>query len=186
MPLREKAVFLDRDGVINEDTGYVDSPDLVKLMPGAAGAVAALRRAGFLIVVITNQSGIGRGYYGEDEFAAVNGRIRQLLRDEGGDIDAVYHCPHRPDEGCSCRKPEPGMLLQAMDDLGIDPGRSFFVGDSLGDMAAGRVAGIGRCFLVSDHRHAGEVENGNFPGIVPDEVFEDLAGASAAILREAG
>src|SRR5512144_1430285 len=112
-----RAVFLDRDGTINEEMGYLSDPSKVALLPGAAGAIARLRDAGFLIVVLTNQSGIARGYYSEIELVAVNDALQRMLMELGAKIDYFYHCPHHPDFGdkvdCACRKPKPGMAQLA-------------------------------------------------------------------------
>lgn len=131
-----KAAFLDRDGTIIRDQDYPGDPDAVRLIDGAAAAIARLRASGLLVVVITNQSGIGRGLITEEEFRAVQQRMEDLLAAEGVVVDAVYHCPHAPDRvpPCDCRKPAPGMYEQAVRDLGIDPGQSVFVGDRMRDV----------------------------------------------------
>lgn len=130
------AVFLDRDGTIVEDPGYLGDPARVRLIPGAADAIARLNRAGRMVVLVTNQSGIGRGLYGEDDFLAVQRRIEELLALEGAKLDAVYHCPHSPDAApaCECRKPAPGLFLRAAEEHGIDIARSIFVGDRARDI----------------------------------------------------
>ena len=143
-----RAVFLDRDGTICADRNYLADPGGVVLLPGAAAALAALQARGFALVVATNQSAVARGLASLEDVRAVNGRLDELLRQEGVCIDAFYVCPHLP-EGpvaafavrCGCRKPEPGLLRQAAAELGIDLGRSFLVGDQGRDVEAGRRAG---------------------------------------------
>jgi D-glycero-D-manno-heptose 1,7-bisphosphate phosphatase len=135
------AVFLDRDGTLIEDAGYPRDPALVRLLPGAAKSLRALAASGLVLVVVSNQSGVGRGLVTSGEAAAVRERFEECLRAGGVRLHASYYCPHAPWEGCPCRKPSPGMLLRAAEDLGIDLGRSFLVGDKTSDVEAGRRAG---------------------------------------------
>lgn len=148
--MSQPALFLDRDGVINVDHGYVHKPEEVAFVDGIFELIAAAKRAGYLVVVVTNQAGIGRGYYGEDDFHALMDWIKARFAERGGQLDAVYFCPYHPEHGIGeyrresdCRKPAPGMLLQAARDLDIDLTGSIFVGDMPSDMAAGRAAGVG-------------------------------------------
>jgi D-glycero-D-manno-heptose 1,7-bisphosphate phosphatase len=130
-----------------EDPGYLGDPSGVALLPGAADGLAALRDRGFRLVVVSNQSGIGRGLITREQAAAVHDRfVAELLR-LGVRLDDVRYCPHAPDEGCRCRKPLPGLLLDAAGDLGIDLGRSFMIGDKAVDVAAGRAAGCATILL---------------------------------------
>ena len=165
-----RAVFLDRDGTLLEPVPYLHDPAQVRLVAGAAAALRAVRDAGFLLVVVTNQSGIGRGYFAEEDFVRV---MDALERTTGVLFDGVYHCPHTPDSKCSCRKPAPGMLLAAAREHTIDLARSFSVGDRDGDVLAGLAAG-GRAVLLG-------------PGPAPAGVLlaEDLVAAVEIILREA-
>jgi D-glycero-D-manno-heptose 1,7-bisphosphate phosphatase len=135
------AVFLDRDGTLIEDLEYPREPDLVRIVPGASEALERLAAAGFLLVVVSNQSGIGRGIVSPDEAARVHDRfVEEFARREIGFAGAFY-CPHAPDADCECRKPSPKMLLDAASALGIDLSRSFIVGDKPSDVEAGRRAG---------------------------------------------
>jgi len=136
-----RAVFLDRDGTLNVDPGYLSDPDQVVLLPGVGEALARLGNAGFLLVVVSNQSGIGRGIFPEAALGPIHQRMNDLLRPFGARIDAFRYCPHRPEDACSCRKPSPALLLDAARDLGIDLSRSFMVGDKAIDLEAGRAAG---------------------------------------------
>lgn len=141
------ALFLDRDGVINIDTGYVYRPEDVVLRPGIVDIIRGFRALGHWIIVVTNQSGIGRGYYTHEQYVACNRAILVKLAEHGAGVHKTYHCPHRPDEGCECRKPRPGMILQAAADFGIDLAASILIGDRETDIEAGRRAGVGHCIL---------------------------------------
>ena len=145
-----KAFFLDRDGVINVEMDYLCDPEKVILIPGTATAIRRLHEAGYLAVVVTNQSGVARGMYTRNEVDAVHRRIRELLALEGTTIDAFYCCVHHPEYTgiCDCRKPAPGMLLQAARELDIDCAGSAMVGDRMSDIAAGRAAGCAESYLV--------------------------------------
>jgi len=134
-----RAVFFDRDGTLMEDVHYCADPELVKVFPGVSEALDDLRAAGFAIVLVTNQSGIGRGLFTEAQYGAVQS---EFLRQIGpGRVDASYFCPDAPDAPSACRKPEPGMLLKAAQDLGLDLAGSWMVGDKAADIECGRRAG---------------------------------------------
>ena len=141
------AVFLDRDGTIIEDEGYLADASKIRFVPGALAALRAFRERGFLLVVISNQAGIARGLITPAQHAEIDGRVKALLAAEGVPLDAAYYCAHLPGDGCACRKPEPGMLLQAARDLDIELARSFMVGDKLSDVAAGHAAGCRTALL---------------------------------------
>jgi len=145
---RRAAVFLDRDGTINEEVGYLDHPEKLKLIPGAAEAIRLINASGMKAVVVTNQSGVARGFFDELVVRAVHDRLRELLRAEGGFLDGIYFCPHHPTEGrgryllsCDCRKPAPGLLIRAAAELDLDPAGSYMVGDTLKDIEAGERIG---------------------------------------------
>ena len=137
----EPAAFLDRDGTLIEDVGFPRDPELVRLVDGAATALRRLVAANLRLVVVSNQSGIGRGLITADEARLVHERFVSLLAGEGIVLDGSKYCPHPPEAGCDCRKPSPGMLLEAAEDLRLDLGRSFMIGDKLSDVEAGRRAG---------------------------------------------
>lgn len=153
--MSRKAAFIDRDGVLNEERAFVYRTEDFALLPGAIEALRALQAAGYLLVVITNQSGIARGLYSEADYLALTAHMRERLQADGVTLDAVEYCPHLADApveryrvDCDCRKPRPGMLAKAIRALDIDPRVSLLVGDRLSDVEAGRAAGVGRCFLV--------------------------------------
>lgn len=169
-----KAAFLDRDGVINIDRGYVGDPDDFDLIDGVPEALALLRGLGYRLVVVTNQSGIGRGYYTEADYQRVNARMQDTLAGHGIGLDLVLHCPHGPDDGCACRKPMPGMILDGAARLNVALNRSVLFGDKGSDIAAGRAAGVGLCFMV------GALPNMSIEA--PDEVASGRADGRGADL----
>ena len=144
-----RALFLDRDGVLNEDVGYVGSVDRVALIDGAVDAVRRANAAGYRVFVVTNQSGVARGYFTEDDVQALHAWMQYRFALEGARIDAFRYCPHHPEgavpayaRGCACRKPATGLFHDLIRDYGIDPARSLMIGDSERDLAAARSAGI--------------------------------------------
>ena len=139
--MSRRAVFCDRDGTMIRDTGYLRDPSHVEVLPGAVETLAHAAARGFALVVVSNQSGVGRGLISHDEFVAVDRRFRGVFADRGVALDGVYYCLHAPEFGCACRKPKTGLIDEAVVALGIDPRRSFFLGDKATDVAAGRAAG---------------------------------------------
>ena len=181
----KRAVFLDRDGVINVDHGYVSSWDQFEFLPGVPAALWQLQSAGYVLVVVSNQSGIGRGLYSEADLAALNHRLHRYLLDKRGvEITQFYHCPHHPTEAlpqwrqtCHCRKPAPGMIEQACAELHIDPSSSLMVGDKVSDMEAGQAAGVGRLFRVASVARAQTASSSDNAkgGVVLVEGLPDVA-----------
>lgn len=146
--MKRKAVFLDRDDTLIADPGYLSDPAQVKLISGAAPALAALQKMGYLLIVVTNQSGVARGYFTEQQLEQIHHHLKKLLADEGVYLDAIYYCPYHPEgtvaeyaKESDWRKPQPGMLLQAAKDFDIDLSQSWMIGDSYRDIAAGKRAG---------------------------------------------
>lgn len=153
---RHKALFLDRDGVINEDYGYVHKKEDFVFVEGIFQLVSAAKEKGYLVIIVTNQAGIGRGYYSEGDFVRLMDWVRQRFAEKGGAIDAVFHCPFHPTHGVGkykqksfFRKPAPGMLLQAANDYGLHLPSSVLVGDSRSDIQAGLAAGVGKLFFYA-------------------------------------
>lgn len=181
-----KAAFLDRDGVINLDRAYVSRWEDFEFVPGAIDAMRRLKAAGYALVVVTNQSGIARGYYSEAQYQALTDAMQQALLEAGAAVDAVYHCPHHPKGkvaelaiDCDCRKPAPGMILRAARELNLSLADSILVGDKPSDIEAARAAGIGRAYIVqSDNAESG-------PGLAgADAAHADLQACVAALLPD--
>ena len=184
----QAAVFLDRDGTLIEEVGYLDRPERVQLYPWAAGAIRALNQAGFRVVMITNQSGIARGFFTEAVVAEVHRHIADLLAVGGARIDAYYYCPHHREgvvaefaRACDCRKPGRGLVDRAVHELGVDPERSFTVGDRWLDVALARNIGA-RGLLVRTGYGAG-AEHRPSEGLVADAIVNNLIEAVSLILE---
>lgn len=152
--MKTKALFLDRDGVINVDKEYVYRVEDFEFCEGIFKFCGFFHERGFLIFIITNQSGIARGYYTEKDFEVLNAFVLDAFAEKKIEISKVYHCPHL--EGCECRKPKPGMLLKAKSEFDIDMGKSFFIGDKLSDMQAGLNAGVGNLVLIDSDLKKGQ------------------------------
>jgi D-glycero-D-manno-heptose 1,7-bisphosphate phosphatase len=178
------AVFLDRDGVVNEDRGYIWRWEDWRWLPGSLAALGRLKAAGFKLIVVSNQSGVARGLFREEDILALHQRARQDLKAQGLALDGFYFCPHHPDfgakESCSCRKPAPGLLLKAAQDLGLDLAKSWLVGDKLSDIEAGLAAGA-RAILVRTG-YGRLSEEAVPPGV---RVFDDLAKVADFLARPA-
>jgi D-glycero-D-manno-heptose 1,7-bisphosphate phosphatase len=177
------ALFLDRDGVINVDHGYVHRVNHFEFLPGIFDLVRSAKALGWACVVVTNQAGIARGYYSEEDFAALTGWMLQRFAEQGAPLDAVYHCPTHPDASIehyrsdsTMRKPGPGMLLLARDELALDLPRSVLVGDKASDILAGQSAGVGLNLLLRSARYADEpLPGGAVPVDSLAEACEHLA-----------
>lgn len=174
-----RALFVDRDGVIIADAEYPGNPAAVRLLAGSATALARARAAGYLLIGVSNQSGIGRGYYGEADFAAVQRRVDAELAAVGAGLDALYYCPHAPEENCRCRKPRPGLLDEAATRFRWRADRTWLVGDKLSDAELARTAGL-RAVLVLTGK--GEARACEFPPGDPVLVVADLAEAVSCLL----
>jgi D-glycero-D-manno-heptose 1,7-bisphosphate phosphatase len=144
------AVFLDRDGTIVADKHFLADPDGLELLPNAAEGLRELSRLGARLVVVTNQSGVGRGYFPDSALEPMNERLRELLAAARVELDAIYACPHAPEEGCSCRKPESALFLRAAEELDLELGRSFVLGDREVDVEAGRRIGATSILIGSE------------------------------------
>jgi histidinol-phosphate phosphatase family protein len=176
--MADRAVFLDRDGTVIEDPGYLSDPRDVRLISGAADALRALRAAGYRLVLVSNQSGIGRGYFSAEQAEAVHRRVVQELALHGVVLDDARYCPHAPDEGCACRKPQPGLLIAAAEELGFDLSQSFMVGNAATDIGAGRNAGC-RTILLGAQPLDGvpaDVAASDWPAVVSAVTGSEWAG----------
>jgi D-glycero-D-manno-heptose 1,7-bisphosphate phosphatase len=184
----KRAVFLDRDGTINEEKEYLHRVEDFAFIPGAPQAIRRLREAGFLVIVVTNQSGVARGYFSVDAVHRLHRHLQEELAKSGAAVDGFYLCPHHPREGvgefridCSCRKGNPGMLLQAAADHAVDLAASFMVGDKAADIEAGLRAGCRPLLVLTGY---GESEAAGVSPSVPR--FGNLSAAVDFILAEGG
>ena len=162
------AVFLDRDGVINADHGYVSREDDFHLLAPVLEACRRMRGLGYALVVVTNQSGIARGLYSERDYLRLTDSMRRRFRAADAPLDGVYHCPHAPDAGCACRKPQAGMLHRAAADLDLDLSRSVMVGDKVSDLLAARAAGLHRAYLVRSGQPLDKTARGRADAVLGD------------------
>jgi D-glycero-D-manno-heptose 1,7-bisphosphate phosphatase len=173
------AIFLDRDGVIIENRpSYIRSLDDVAFIPGALDALVRLSRAQCKIVIVTNQSAIGRGLITQQEGYEINRFVIKRIEQAGGRVDATFICPHRPDQVCHCRKPKPGLLHEAAKALRIDLASSAIVGDALSDLQAGQAAGLSRLYLVRTGRGEMQLKLPEMDELMPFRVSDDLLGIS--------
>jgi len=179
-------VFLDRDGVINRDSpDYVTSWDQFVFLPGSLEAIGRLTQAGRVVMVITNQSAVGRGMMDIAVLEAMHRNLRQAVEAQGGRIEAVFYCPHHPDEGCACRKPKPGLIVQAQRNYHLDLASATMIGDSARDIECGIRAGCGRTILVQSGLHDARPQL-EAQGLHPDWVATDLAAAVDWLLAQPG
>ena len=169
------AVFLDRDGTLMEDVDYCGAPDNVRVFPDAPGALRRLKAAGYKLIVITNQSGIGRGYFSEQQYRAVEAEVSHQVGDDL--LDATYFCPHAPSDKCQCRKPSAEMIVRAANDHDVDLARSFFIGDKRTDIDCGRNAGVRTILVRTGYGASANVQMADF-------VAENLSEAAERILAE--
>jgi len=177
----KRAVFLDRDGVVNKDNGYVSQVDDFEFIDGVIEACKELKEKGYLLVLITNQSGIARGYFTEEQFHTLTEWMDWSLADRGVDLDGIYYCPHHAEKGageykvdCDCRKPKPGMLFSAIEELNIDVKKSILIGDKVSDIQAGIAAGVETNYLVRTGKEITKEGDELATG-----VFDDLASVVA-------
>ena len=183
----QHAVFLDRDGTINRERAYLGNPEGVELLPGAAEGMRRLRAAGYRLVLVTNQAGVARGYFDEAAVQAVHERLRELLRAEGVELDAIYYCPHHPEglgvyrRACPNRKPGAGMYEQAARDLGLDLVQSAVVGDKVTDLLPGIELGCRTVFVRTGHGQS-QLDAGALEGVPVDHVADDLLAAAEWLL----
>ena len=176
-------IALDRDGTVIEEMPYLSDPARVRLLPNSAAALRALREAGLDVAVLTNQSGVGRGFFGIDAVSAVNERMQALLAAEGAALDGIFVCPHPPQAGCACRKPGTLMLdLAAARRPDAAPGPRFVVGDKPTDIEMGRRAGATTILVRTGWGRHAEAD----PSVDPDYIVDDLLEAARLILDIAG
>jgi len=178
-------VFLDRDGTLNEDTGYVKSPDDLTLLPGVGSALARLAQAGARLIVVTNQSGVGRGYFTCKDLEATHAKLRLVLAEDGVTLDGLYFCPHHPDERCNCRKPARGMIDRAVSELQVDLSRAYVIGDSSRDIELAKQVGAKSLLVMTGPQGAETLADLTARGLNPDHVADALPQAVAWIITHA-
>jgi len=178
------AVFMDRDGCLTEEVGYVNHPTRIRLLPRTAQAIRRLNQAGVPAVMVTNQTGIARGYFSEETLHATNARMRDDLATAGARLDGAYVCMHHPTEGlppyradCDCRKPRPGLLHRAAADLGLDLAASVMIGDKLSDVVAGHTVGAAGVLVLTGYGRGEWEYHAHRDAVRPDHVAEDLLDA---------
>jgi D-glycero-D-manno-heptose 1,7-bisphosphate phosphatase len=170
-----KAVFFDRDGTIAEDSPYCSRPEDFHLFPATPQVFKTFNQRGVKVVIITNQSGIGRGYFDEPTLAGIHEKMKADLAREGAYVDAIYYCPHHPDDNCACRKPKPALILRAARELAIDLKKSFVVGDMSKDIEAGKAAG---CYTILIGRPADAAQ------CSPDACISGISDVTPVVLAQ--
>jgi D-glycero-D-manno-heptose 1,7-bisphosphate phosphatase len=177
--MSRRCALLDRDGTIVFERGYIRDPDEIELLPGAAAALRRLAQSGLALAVVTNQSAVGRGLLTEERLAEIHQRLRELLAAEEVSLAGIYFCPHVPEDGCACRKPETGLFDRASRELGFRPSESFVIGDKECDVELGRRAGATTVLVRTGY--GDEVAKDG--SVLPDYVADDLAEAAGIIER---
>jgi len=182
----ERAVFLDRDGTIIEDIGYIDECDKIKFLPGASKAIKLLNENGFKVIVVTNQAGVAKGYFTEETVKEINRYIQDSLAEQEAFIDMIYYCPHHIEgiveeyrKECYCRKPNPGMIEEAVCDFGIDLKNSFVIGDKISDVEAGYRVGC-KTILLADEN---PLSNKNESTMIATHIAPDLYEAAKWLVK---
>lgn len=174
-------VVLDRDGTLIKEHNYLAEPERVQLLPDTASALRSMQALGFGLLIATNQSGVGRGYFSEQTLAAIHQRLESLLLQESVTVDAIYVCPHTPEDECDCRKPRPGMIKRAGRELGLDPVQSFVVGDNWADIKLGKAVGATTVLVKTGYGRTVLAEG----TARPDFVAANIADAARIIERVA-
>jgi heptosyltransferase-2 len=178
-------IFLDRDGTLNPDPGYIRSSDQYEIFPGVAQALSRLKQAGARLIVVTNQSGVARGFFSAGDLDGIHAKLRCLLGEAGVSLDAIYVCPHHPDEGCDCRKPDRGLIDRAVGEQRVDLTRSYLIGDHARDMELAKRVGSRGILVTTGAVPPEQVEELKASGAVPDRVASSLTEAVDWLLTDA-
>jgi histidinol-phosphate phosphatase family protein len=181
--MTSRAVFLDRDGTVNKEVNYLSKIRQLDILPNSAKAIKLLNENNFKVIIITNQSGVAREYFSKETLEDINEHLKNELAKEGAQIDAIYYCPHHPDEGCQCRKPRPGMIESAKKEHDLDLSSSFIVGDTINDLETGYNVGCKTVLVLTGYgkRELKEQENWK---LSPDFIAQDLLDAVMWIIGE--
>jgi D-glycero-D-manno-heptose 1,7-bisphosphate phosphatase len=179
--MKEGAIFLDRDGTINEEMGYINHPDRFVIFPYVAESIKIFNEIGFKVIVVTNQSGVARGYFPESLVIELHETLQAKMKEKSAKIDAIYYCPHHPKEGkgkykndCACRKPKPGMVLKAAEEYNIDLEKSYMIGDRYKDILFAKNLKIKSCFVLTGYGRGEYVYDRNSWTYEPDIIGENL------------
>jgi D,D-heptose 1,7-bisphosphate phosphatase len=181
--MNHKAVFIDRDGTINVDVHYLDNPDNFRMYPGVGEGVKELQDNEFKIIVITNQSGIGRGYFTEKQLFRIHERMKQEFQKFGVSLDGIYYCPHHPEDHCNCRKPKTGLFEKAIPAHSIDVKKSYMIGDKILDVEAGKRIGVRTILVPEPHENEELLSKKSEWAVQPDFIAEDFVDAVNWILK---
>ncbi|MDH5739315.1 MAG: lipopolysaccharide heptosyltransferase II [Nitrospira sp.] len=179
-------IFLDRDGTLNADPGYIKSPDQLELFPGVPEALARLKQAGARLILVTNQSGVARGLLSHDDLAAVHAKLNRILDGAGASLDAIYFCPHHPNDGCECRKPNPGMIDQAVRERRVDLERAYLIGDHVRDIELAKRIGARSVLVTTGVVRPQESEGLKETALTPDWIAPSMTAAADWLLCDAG
>jgi len=182
--MKNKAIFIDRDGTINKDVHYLDDPEKFEFYPGIQVGVKRLQENGFKLIVITNQSGIARGYFTEKQLSDIHKRMKQEFQKYDVTLDGIYYCPHHPDEKCNCRKPNTGLFEKAIHEHNIDVKKSYMLGDKILDVGAGKKAGVKTILIPEPHVKNELLSKKNEWEYNPDYIAHDFLDAVKWILHE--
>jgi D,D-heptose 1,7-bisphosphate phosphatase len=181
--MKNKAVFLDRDGTINIDVHYLADPDKFEMYPGVGEGVRELKNHGFKVIVVTNQSGIGRGYYSLDQLSAIHKKMNNIFLRYDITLDGIYYCPHHPDDHCNCRKPNTGLFEKAISQHNINISKSFMVGDKLLDIEAGKKIGARTILIPELHVREEFLQTHDIWNYRPDYIAENFLEGVRWILK---
>ena len=181
--MKNKAVFIDRDGTINVDGPYLDDPDEFEMYPGVGEGVKKLKENGFKIIVITNQSGIARGYFTKSDLAAIHDKMNAEFKKFKVDLDGIYYCPHHPDDNCNCRKPKTGLFEKAIKEHDIDVKKSYMLGDGIHDIEAGKKIGVTTILIPVPYMGEETISEKNREECNPDYIADDFANTVEWILK---
>ena len=186
--MKRRAVFIDRDGTISEEVGYINHPSRFRVFPFASSAIKLLNESGWLAIVVTNQAGVARGYFSEEMIQTVHEGLRRDLERDGAKLDGIYYCAHHPSVGeppyrfdCDCRKPKPGLINRAIEEFEIDPSSSWMVGDRYSDVELARNAGIHSAFVLTGYGRGEWEHQQSTWQHQPDLIAENLLEAVQAI-----
>jgi D-glycero-D-manno-heptose 1,7-bisphosphate phosphatase len=188
---KNRAVFLDRDGTINEEVGYLSQPENIRILPDVTEAIKVLKAAGYRILVVTNQSGVARGYYTEEDVQLINEKINQLLMKSGTSIDAFFYCPHHSNGviaeysyACHCRKPESGLMLEAAEQFNLDLTKSFIIGDKLIDLQMAEYLGARAILVLTGYGEQEWKKYQDTSSFVIHYIAKDLLNAAHWIVKQ--